>query len=147
MKPFFEELFAYNHQANRQLCDAFMSHEDRVSEKSIALFSHMLNAHQIWNNRILPRQRQWGVWDRHSIVEFAQIDADNYACTVHLLQTCELNASSNYTNSRGKAFKSCTRDILFHIINHSTYHRGQIAVEFRRSGIEPVPTDYIFYKR
>ncbi|QLH28398.1 MAG: hypothetical protein HWD63_02710 [Candidatus Parvibacillus calidus] len=38
------------------------------------------------------------------------------------------------------------KDIIFHIINHSTYHRGQIAMEFRQSGLEPLNTDYIFYK-
>ncbi|WP_209331385.1 DinB family protein [Lunatimonas salinarum] len=34
-----------------------------------------------------------------------------------------------------------------HIVNHSTYHRGQIATLFRESGLQPVVTDYIMLKR
>ena len=37
--------------------------------------------------------------------------------------------------------------MLFHFVNHSTYHRGQIASNLKEHGIEPLVTDYIFYKR
>ena len=53
----------------------------------------------------------------------------------------------HYTNTNGQAFDNSVRDILFNVINHSTYHRGQIAREFREYGPEPLVTDYIFYKR
>lgn len=39
------------------------------------------------------------------------------------------------------------KDIMFHIVNHSTYHRAQIATELKDHGIEPLKTDYILYKR
>ncbi|WP_185211767.1 DinB family protein [Sphingobacterium mizutaii] len=35
---------------------------------------------------------------------------------------------------------------MFHIINHSNYHRAQIATELRKQEIEPIQTDYIKYK-
>ncbi|NNG11293.1 MAG: damage-inducible protein DinB, partial [Arenibacter sp.] len=38
-------------------------------------------------------------------------------------------------------------DMLFHIINHSTHHRGQISVDLRNNAIEPPVLDYAFYKR
>jgi uncharacterized damage-inducible protein DinB len=44
-------------------------------------------------------------------------------------------------------FTNTIKDILFHIINHSTNHRGQIAVDFRNNGLEPLVLDYVFYKR
>jgi uncharacterized damage-inducible protein DinB len=37
--------------------------------------------------------------------------------------------------------------MLFHIVNHSTNHRGQIAVDFKSNGITPLGLDYIHYKR
>ncbi|MCF8317339.1 MAG: hypothetical protein K9I02_01220 [Haliscomenobacter sp.] len=53
----------------------------------------------------------------------------------------------NYSNSKGQLFSNSIQDMLFHIINHSTYHRGQVATEFKRQGLEPLVTDYIFFKR
>jgi uncharacterized damage-inducible protein DinB len=52
-----------------------------------------------------------------------------------------------YKNSTGKKYENTIREIITHVINHSTYHRGQIAMELRRLGIDPPPTDYIFYRR
>ena len=35
--------------------------------------------------------------------------------------------------------------VLRHVVNHSTYHRGQVASKLKRLGIEPPATDYIFW--
>ena len=35
--------------------------------------------------------------------------------------------------------------ILRHIVNHSTYHRGQVASKLKRLGIEPPNTDFFFW--
>jgi len=34
-------------------------------------------------------------------------------------------------------------DILTHVLLHSAYHRGQIAVDLRAAGLTPAYTDYI----
>lgn len=36
-------------------------------------------------------------------------------------------------------------EILRHVVNHGTYHRGNIAAMLRQQGYAGVPTDYIFY--
>ena len=35
--------------------------------------------------------------------------------------------------------------ILRHIVNHSTYHRGQVAAKLKRFGIEQPTTDFFFW--
>ena len=35
--------------------------------------------------------------------------------------------------------------VLRHIVNHSTYHRGQVASKLKRFGIEPPNTDFFFW--
>ena len=147
MKSFLTELFEYNHHANQQLAEAFNRNGDSISEKALKLFSHVLSAHQIWNNRIEPVQTSFGVWQLHAVEDFKSIDQSNYEQTLQLLDTIDLNKTIRYANSRGTIFSNSTRDILFHIINHSTYHRAQIATEFRTNGLEPLVMDYIFYKR
>ncbi|SFL25826.1 Uncharacterized damage-inducible protein DinB (forms a four-helix bundle) [Paenibacillus sp. 1_12] len=35
--------------------------------------------------------------------------------------------------------------LVQHVVNHGTYHRGNITAMLRQLGFEGVPTDYIFY--
>ncbi|RCX17655.1 putative damage-inducible protein DinB [Fontibacillus phaseoli] len=36
-------------------------------------------------------------------------------------------------------------DILRHVVNHGTYHRGNVTAMLRQQGYAGVPTDYMFY--
>lgn len=147
MKSLFKELFEYNHHTNQKLWAVFNEHSDKTSEKSISLFSHILNAHHIWNSRINQTRTNHGVWDVHPIANCLNLDKANYESTLLILETLDLNAKFHYKTTTGIAFNDTIRDTLFHVINHSTYHRGQIAMEFRQHGLEPLATDFIFYKR
>jgi uncharacterized damage-inducible protein DinB len=147
MKPFFKELFEYNNHFNQKLADIFNESPDKTSEKAIKLFNHLLNAHQIWNNRIEPKQTPFGVWELNAVQDLKNIDASNYEQTLFILDNFDLNTPIKYTNSKGETFSNSIQDIYFHVINHSTHHRGQIASEFRQYGLNPLVTDYIFYKR
>jgi uncharacterized damage-inducible protein DinB len=147
MNQFFKELFEYSHHFNQKLSNIFNDSPDKTSGKAIKLFNHLLNAHQIWNNRIEPIQTTFGVWELHSVEDLKNIDKTNYEQTLQILAKLDLNETIHYTNSKGETFSNSIRDILFHVINHSTYHRGQIVTEFKQNGLEPLVTDYIFHKR
>jgi len=146
MKSFFETLFRYNLHCNQQLAEIFERETTRVDAKSVALFSHILNAHHIWNSRILGRKTKYGVWDDHAVDAFAALDRLNHEDTLHILATCNLATEIAYRTTKGIPFANTVNDTLFHVVNHSTYHRGQIAPLFRQNGIEPLPTDYIRYR-
>lgn len=145
MKAFFKNLFEYSHQYNQELINIFLVHT--TSEKSILLFSHMLNAHHIWNSRILNTETERGVWENVEISEMGKIAIDNFEKSLKIIDSIPLEMVIKYTNSKGDQFHNSVQDILFQIINHTTYHRGQIAVEFKIIGINPILSDYIFYKR
>ena len=147
MRQFFKELFEYNYHFNQKLSEIFIEKRDLISEKSVKLFSHILNAHHIWNSRIAGKQSGFNVWDIHAAGQFREIDDKNYNETMHLLSDLDLSSIILYKTGKGEKFENKISDILFHIINHSTYHRGQIATDFRQTGTEPLTTDYIFYKR
>jgi len=147
MVQFFKDLFQYNHHFNQRLATIFHDQQLRTSGKSVKLFNHVLNAHQVWISRIRKDQNIFGVWDIHPVADLKQIDHTNLINSIQILDESDLGHSINYTTSRGDAYSNSVKDILFHIINHSTYHRGQIAMEFRQQGIEPLVTDYIFFKR
>ena len=146
MKTFFKELFQYNNHFNQQTISVLLQNPESAPEKCIKLLSHTLNAHQIWNYRIQPGGIEHEAWEVHSIHDMGEIDRNNFDLSTLLIDKFELSQTMQYLTRNGRSFTNTIRDILFQVINHSTYHRGQVATEFRESGLEPLLTDYIFYK-
>jgi uncharacterized damage-inducible protein DinB len=147
MTEFFSELFYYNHSCNQKLIDSFLNIDQGIADQSIRLLNHILNAHQIWNNRALSRHEFYGVWEIHHLSELKNIDVSNYQHSSDILAKVNLDTNVAYLTSTGTAFNNKLRDMLFHIINHSTYHRAQIATEFKENGLHPIASDYIHFKR
>ncbi len=147
MIDFFKELFEYGHHFNQMLAEVIANREKEMPEKAVVLFSHILNAHQVWNNRIIFSENLHEVWDIQQAHELSKIDQKNYAHSLQILEKIDLTTEINYLNTKGLPFKNTVRDIMFHVVNHSTHHRGQISTIFRQNGIEPLVMDYIFYKR
>ena len=147
MIPFFKELFEYNHHYNQKLLEVVQTQQDKTSEKAVTLFNHLLNAHHIWNNRIQGIIPALAVWQVNKLEALDEILHTNYLETLKILDNKDLSEIIEYKTSKGDPFKNSSRDILFHVINHSTYHRGQIATEFKNNGIDPLITDYVFFKR
>jgi uncharacterized damage-inducible protein DinB len=50
-----------------------------------------------------------------------------------------------YRNMKGKHFRYPLRAVLQHVVNHSTYHRGQITTQMREIGAKPLSTDLLRY--
>lgn len=146
MKENFIELFEYNNHFNQKLVALILENKTNTSEKTQKLINHLINAQQIWNARI-QNTEQFDVWQINDWSKLSSIDSNNYETSLKILNDYDLNASIQYTNSKGETFSNQIKDILYHIINHSTYHRAQIATDLKQNGIEPINTDYIFYKR
>lgn len=56
-----------------------------------------------------------------------------------------LEAVVNYANVRGQAFAYPLWQMLVHVVNHSTYHRGQLTTLLRQVGAKPVGTDLLAF--
>ena len=53
-----------------------------------------------------------------------------------------------YRNSKKAQFKQPVYQMLIHLFNHQTYHRGQLVTMLRQVGIEKIPaTDFIEWSR
>ena len=146
MKEFFKDIFEYHNHFNQKLIKQLIKYENKLPERTIPLFSHSINAQQIWNSRIMEKEKL-GVHQVHSLDECARIDNENYRETLKILDERELDEKIEYKNSKGTEFNNSIQQILFHIANHFSHHKGQIIWDLRQSGIEPIVTDYIFYKR
>ncbi|MCK9481966.1 MAG: damage-inducible protein DinB [Bacteroidia bacterium] len=147
MKQFFTALFEYSHYYNQQVFDVIKNNPEKVSEKVVKLINHVVNAHHIWNYRIEKTKPIIGVWELHTIAELKTMNQENFQHTLQILNKADLCEVIQYTNSKGEVFSNSIRDILFHVVNHFTYHRGQIVTDLKNQGVEPLVSDYIFYKR
>lgn len=147
MQALFNQLFDYNFYCNKKLIEQCTSME-KVPQKCIKLFGHILNAHHIWNNRIVGKPAEYDVWQEHALDSWGDIHYENQRTSFEIItNTDDFTKRIDYENSEGRMFANELKDILFHIVNHSTHHRGQILMDHRKNGIEPEPLDYIFYKR
>jgi len=53
----------------------------------------------------------------------------------------------SYTNIKGEPFSNIRWQALQHLVNHGTYHRGQITSMIRQLGGSPTSTDLIAFYR
>lgn len=146
MKELFQNIFEYHHFFNQKLIEEIKIHFNILPSKTYPLFCHVLNAHQIWNARILGIETV-GVRQLHELESCPDFDKNNYSTTIQIIENADWDKLIPYQNSKGDKFKNSVRDILFHVANHSTHHKGQIIADFRSVGVEPLITDYIFYRR
>ena len=123
MKAFLKDIFEYHHFFNQELLKVFRKNQNGLGNTILPLFSHVLNAHQIWNSRIMHTQ-SLGVHEEHDLDDCKLLDDENFASTLQILDEWDLKEKIMYRNSRGNSFENSVQEILFHISNHSTHHKG-----------------------
>lgn len=146
MKEKLVDLFEYTYHFNKEMIKIISENLEKVDEKTISLINHTLNAQQIWNSRIL-NEKSFEVWQINPFENLNGINQQNFNKSLEIVQKFDPDQKIEYQNSRGKKFENTVFEMLFQAINHSTYHRGQINSLLKQSGITPILTDYIFYKR
>lgn len=149
MKTYLLKLYQYNAWANRRVIGC-LERQAVTDEKIVSIFAHCVAANFIWYNRFmgLPKSdyKLWGggytIADLKKMVEEANelwmsfIDSNN-----------SFDRVLKYHNYVGDYYENNIQDIMIHLVNHGSYHRGQVAVLLRERGYEPVNTDLITYDR
>jgi uncharacterized damage-inducible protein DinB len=150
MKDYFKRLYNYNNWANTIILDALDS--NKVDDAEILkLISHLIAAQEIWVSRITNRQcRVNGVWNVLSIQECRELAAasgKDWINFVDNISESDYIRIISYKNTQGIAYDTPVVDIMCHAVNHTTYHRAQIAKLLRQKDIAPPNTDFITYAR
>lgn len=146
MKEKLIDLFEYTYHFNKEIIRIISETIAKVDEKIISLINHTLNAQQVWNSRIL-NEKSFEVWQINSFEKLEEINNQNFQASIQIIENSDFDQRIEYQNSKGIKFENTIFEMLFQAVNHSTYHRGQINSLLKQSGIEPILTDYIFYKR
>lgn len=149
MKANLIQLFHYSHWANRLILDQMLEHQVE-DEKMIFWINHIVNAEQVWMDRIELGTTSASPITMRSLEACSQALNAEHGRIIRFLNALEevgLSERIAYHNTKGTAYENTLQDILYHLVNHCTHHRSQIAARLREQGIAPAPTDYIFYLR
>lgn len=142
-------MFEHLHWANQTILEALQNAE--ASGKAVSLFAHTLHAERVWLTRLQGKDSAgmpiWSDRDLAFCAELLQQNAEGYAEFLADAAASDPQRIVAYSNSKGSPFETSVGDILTHVALHGQYHRGQINLCLRESGIEPVGVDYILFVR
>lgn len=161
MKEMLEQFAAYNVWANQKLIDSIQTLQNEVLQASFpssfssihATLLHMWDAESIW-------------WQRMKLQEVVTPPSNSFKGTTLDVSTSLLHQNKLweswiknatvaaldhvflYQTTRKEQFKQPIFQMLMHVFNHGTYHRGQLVNMLRQAGIEKIPqTDFIVWSR
>jgi uncharacterized damage-inducible protein DinB len=149
-KEFILGLLKYNHWANLQAL-ASIKLLKKQDEKLLSVFCHLLIADRIWYERIKKKEHLFsGLWDSITLEQCEEyINEFNKQWQEYISESGEkeLDRICVYRSTEGELFNNTVREIIQHVVNHSSYHRGQIAVMVKKDKGTPAVTDYIVFQR
>jgi uncharacterized damage-inducible protein DinB len=149
LRNHFVHLFKYNDWATRH-CAESITKLKKKNSRAEQLLSHLISAQEVWLNRVLEIDIITDPWKKLTEEEWLPKSTPLTAEWINFLEGLHENDFEKrveYINTKGERFTNTIKDIIIQVINHSTYHRAQIALLVRQSGGEPAKTDYIFYQR
>jgi len=146
---YLRRLFEYDRWANREVL-ASLRRSGSAPERARRFLAHVVAVERLWLARLRQDGEAVTVWPELEIDAIADgIEEVGRAWAEYLagLNPGDLIRNVDYVNSRGERWSSAVREMIMHTLLHSSYHRGQVAAELRRSGQEPAYTDFIHATR
>ena len=148
MKRYFQKLYQYNAWANKRVLDNLRRQEVN-DEQILSLMGHIVAAQYLWFHRInglpAPDVKLWGQYQLDRLTSSAEQIAEQWIRFVD--NTENFDRQLTYKNYTGDPYTNNVEMIMIHLVNHSSYHRAQIAMLLIQKGLEPVNTDFITYDR
>jgi uncharacterized damage-inducible protein DinB len=144
-KDYFLRMFHYDYWANQE-CVAACRAVAPASAKALRFLAHIGSAEKLWLERLQQVPQSAAVWP-DSTVEQCSVLLDEMGSAwksyLNSLSATDFEKKIDYRNSKGEPWSSRVDDILLHVLMHSAYHRGQVALEMRSAGVQPAYTDFI----
>ncbi len=141
-------LFAYNDWANRRIVAAVRS---AASEGSLQILSHLLITENEYYERLYGKDSTgfefWPVMSIDECGDLARTTAERFEKLLRRFDEEGLELTSRYKTSEGDEKVNDYREMLTHVLFHSSIHRGNIMLKLREDGFEPPQIDYIIYLR
>jgi uncharacterized damage-inducible protein DinB len=152
-------LLAYTIWADRQILQALeeVPAEDLARDTGtsfgsvLGTMAHILGAEQVWLSRFLgvPLQALPSIEDFPDLAALRSSWEDFWPqLEVFLASLSEdqLGRDLHWTSFSGQDHTAPLRQALLHVVNHSTYHRGQVVAQLRQLGRSAPSTDLVYWR-
>jgi len=141
-------LFAYNDWANRRI---LVSVKNTASERSRQILAHLLITEKEYYERLYGKDSTgFDFWPNLTTEDCGTLARETAEAFEKLLRRFDedgLEIRAKYRTSEGIPCENTFRELLTHVLTHSSIHRGNIMLKLREEGFEPPKIDYIIYLR
>jgi uncharacterized damage-inducible protein DinB len=153
-----QEFYRYNRWANLRVFEAV----SKLTEKEFAHdlggghpsvrdnLTHIVWAEWLWLQRWMGRSPQT-VFQATDFprpdtlrAKWLEVEIEQRAF-IEVLTTERLVAIVRYVNLQGQIWQYPLWRQMYHVVNHSSYHRGQVSTMVSQLGAQPVPTDFLIF--
>lgn len=160
-KSYFIELAQYNIWANdivvewlQQISEQQWNADITSSFNSIALTCiHIAGAEKVWYERWINKSSPVFLFNefngsKNELIAIWKQASQNIHEFIQTIEDEKLNNLFTFKRLNGEYNEMLYWQSFAHVINHSTYHRGQLVTMFRQVGFANVSsTDYLTYTR
>lgn len=160
MKEILVQFAAYNLWANQQLAKLIDNLEEGLADKEIIssfcsvslTLRHLRDVEWIWWQRLKLVETIFPLEEKKQTV--AEINKELISYSIQWKEWVDKSTVAAfeheflYRNSKKEQYKQPVYQMLLHLFNHQTYHRGQLVTILRQIGIYKIPaTDFIEWSR
>jgi len=153
-----QELYRYNHWANNRVFEAVSNLTQEEFAKNLGssypsvrdTLAHIVWAEWIWLQRWKGTSPQVVFQGTHFAdadalrARWLELDVEQRAF-VETLTTERLLSLVQYVNVQGHTWRYLLWRQMYHVVNHSSYHRGQLTMMLRQLAARPVRTDFLVF--
>lgn len=151
-------LFDYTEWANTRMTAELLAFSEEQLDRNIPsslptireTLAHIFSAEWIWLRRwkgesptVAP---PWDGGIASLVAEYGYLRSER-AELLRSLTDEDLGRAISYRTIKGDPFTQPLGELFLHVVNHSTYHRGQLTTMIRQAGGTPPGTDYIVFVR
>jgi uncharacterized damage-inducible protein DinB len=161
VKALLQQYAAYNVWANQLIIEKILSLPEENQQQVLpgsfpSLYKtllHMWDAESIWWQRVkmfdvVNRPSDHYKGNTKDVAEAVTSLDRQWAKWIDSASGTVLDHVFHYQNSKKEKFRQPTFEMLLHLFNHNTYHRGQLVTMLRSLGVEGIPaTDFIVFAR
>lgn len=159
-KQYFIELAGFNSWANNIVCGWLENISDEQWNMQITssfnsiqeTVLHIISAENAWLQRFREQPVEWlqstykGTKDEH--IKLLKKTSGMFKEFVEAFDENELYKNLDFKRLNGDAYSMPFYQLFAHVVNHATYHRGQLVTMLRQAGFTNISsTDLLGYYR
>jgi uncharacterized damage-inducible protein DinB len=137
-------------EAAAALAPDHLQHDFNTADKSISgTLLHIFRSERVWLARIEGRTQSFSAEsdDFSSLFQTWPMLRSSWHSWSVSISDSDCDRVFAYQDMRGISRNDTLSEIVLHVVNHSTHHRGQVSGFLRSLGITPPVLDAIHYAR